>query len=133
MKEIRELRKANGDTIKQLAGKLSYDFSNLSKIERGIITPSLKILTKIADIYGVSVTYFMNDTQYSAEEAHFIKDLELSSENLTEKYNLLLDGKQLTPEESEFLIMMIRKLRETVKKNSVWNAQDLYSWVFFIA
>lgn len=119
MNKIRELRKANGDTIKQLAEKLNYDFSNLSKIERGIITPSLKILTKIADIYGVSVTYFMSDTHYSTEEAHFIKDLELSCEKLTEKYNLLLDGKQLTPEESEFLIMMIRKLRETVNKNTV--------------
>lgn len=52
MRKIREIRKQKGDTLKELADKVQYDFSNLSKIERGQVKPSIKLLSKIADIYG---------------------------------------------------------------------------------
>ncbi|WP_410255766.1 helix-turn-helix domain-containing protein [Bacillus cereus] len=45
--KIKELRKKNGDTLKSLAEKINYDYSNLSKIERGIYTPSLTLLKKL--------------------------------------------------------------------------------------
>jgi transcriptional regulator with XRE-family HTH domain len=33
MRKIREIRKLKGDTLKELADKVQYDFSNLSKRE----------------------------------------------------------------------------------------------------
>ncbi|MBY6037583.1 helix-turn-helix domain-containing protein [Fictibacillus nanhaiensis] len=114
MKKIRELRKKKGDTIKELADKIQYDYSNLSKIERGLLTPSIKLLSKIANIYEVKLTYLLDNEGFSSEEQSFMEDLELSSEDLLNKYNFLLDGKQVSQKEAEFIIMMIRKLRETL-------------------
>ncbi|KXY83670.1 helix-turn-helix transcriptional regulator [Bacillus sp. FSL W7-1294] len=37
--KIKETRKKFGDTLQSLAKKVEYDYSNLSKIERGSINP----------------------------------------------------------------------------------------------
>lgn len=119
MRRIRELRKEKGDTIKELADKIDYDFSNLSKVERGLITPSLKLLSKIAVVYDVKISYFFDQEEnLSTTEKRFIEDLELSSTDLMKRYNLLLDGEHVTNQEAEFVITLIRKLRETIKKVS---------------
>ncbi|MBD7963518.1 helix-turn-helix domain-containing protein [Fictibacillus norfolkensis] len=114
MRKIREIRKLKGDTLKELAAKVQYDFSNLSKIERGQVKPSLKLLSKIADIYGVNISYFLEEEQLSKAEQSFIGDLELSSSELMNKYRIILDGKQVTTQEADFIVSMIRKLRETI-------------------
>lgn len=114
MRKIRELRQKKGDTIKELANKIQYDFSNLSKIERGLITPSLKLLSKIADIYDVPIAYFLEEEPLSKAEQSLIKDLELSSSDLMNNYKFMLDGKEVTNQEADFIITMIRKLRETI-------------------
>ena len=114
MRKIRELRQKKGDTIKELANKIQYDFSNLSKIERGLVTPSLKLLSKIANIYDVHISYFLEEEQLTKTEQSLIEDLELSSSELMNKYKFILDGKQVTTQEADFIITMIRKLRETI-------------------
>jgi transcriptional regulator with XRE-family HTH domain len=114
MRKIRELRQKKGDTIKELANKIQYDFSNLSKIERGIVTPSLKLLSRIANIYDVNISYFLEEEQLSKAEQSLMEDLELSSSELMNKYKFMLDGKQVTSQEADFMITMIRKLRETI-------------------
>ncbi|MEM5611358.1 helix-turn-helix transcriptional regulator [Bacillus thuringiensis] len=53
---IKEIRKNFGDTLQSLAHKIDYDYSNLSKVERGIYTPSLELLYKIADVYNIEIT-----------------------------------------------------------------------------
>lgn len=60
--KMRKLRKEHNDTLKDLAQKIDYDYSNLSKMERGLYTPSIEILNKIIKIYGVSPTYFLEMT-----------------------------------------------------------------------
>jgi transcriptional regulator with XRE-family HTH domain len=116
MKKIRELRQEKGDTIKELAAKIQYDYSNLSKIERGLLTPSIKLLSKIAAAYEVNISYFLDQEEsLSKEEQDLMEDLELSSADLMKKYNFLLDGEQITDQEANFIISMIRKLRETIK------------------
>ena len=47
--KIKELRKKNKDTLKQLAEKVDYDYSNLSKVERGKYTASVELLKKITE------------------------------------------------------------------------------------
>ncbi|EOO22984.1 hypothetical protein ICM_06207 [Bacillus cereus BAG1X2-3] len=116
---IKEVRKKNGDTLKILAHKINYDYSNLSKIERGIYNPSLTLLEKIANIYAVDIKYLLGLEQKdecSVDENQFIKDIDLDSTDMLKKYNLILDGKPATKDEVELIIQVIRKLRETLQK-----------------
>lgn len=112
--KIKVLRIKNNDTLKSLANKINYDYSNLSKIERGIYQPSLDLLGKIANIYNVDMNYFFegNNTN-TLEESNFMGELDISRKELLKKYNLVLDGKKLSKTEIEFIIEVIRKLRST--------------------
>ncbi|AFU17303.1 transcriptional regulator (plasmid) [Bacillus thuringiensis MC28] len=117
--KIKEVRKKNGDTLKTLANKINYDYSNLSKIERGIYNPSLTLLKKIADIYAVDIKYLLGLEQEDKrllDENQFIRDIDLNSTDLLKKYSLMLDGKPATNDEVELVIQVIRKLRETLQK-----------------
>ncbi|MEB4819580.1 helix-turn-helix transcriptional regulator [Bacillus toyonensis] len=117
--KIKEVRKKNGDTLKTLANKINYDYSNLSKIERGIYNPSLTLLQKIADIYAVDIKYLLGLEQEDKrllDENQFIRDIDLNSTDLLKKYSLMLDGKPATNDEVELVIQVIRKLRETLQK-----------------
>jgi transcriptional regulator with XRE-family HTH domain len=112
--KIKVLRKKHNDTLKALANKINYDYSNLSKIERGIYQPSLELLRKIVEVYNVDMSYFFEgDNGYTLEENIFMGELDISNEELFKKYDLVLDGKKLSKTELEFLIDVIRKLRTT--------------------
>ncbi|WP_078412195.1 helix-turn-helix domain-containing protein [Priestia abyssalis] len=114
--KIKEIRKKNGDTLKELAKKINYDYSNLSKIERGLYEPSLSLLQKIADVYNVNVSHFFNGNNHTPEEISFVKNLDLSSKELNKKYDLLLDGKKISEPELELVIEIIRKLRKATNE-----------------
>jgi transcriptional regulator with XRE-family HTH domain len=114
--KIKVLRKKHNDTLKALANKINYDYSNLSKIERGIYQPSLELLRKIAEIYNVDMNYFFEgDNGYTSEENIFMGELDICHEELLKNYNIMLDGKKLSEEELEFAIEIVRKLRTTFK------------------
>ncbi|MEC2394042.1 transcriptional regulator [Bacillus thuringiensis serovar shandongiensis] len=116
---IKKIRKQHGDTLKELAKKINYDYSNLSKIERGIYTPSLTLLNKISNIYNVDLHYLLEldrNNKYTKNEEDFIHDIDLESQELLQKYNLILDGKSATQDELELVIQVIRKLREALEK-----------------
>ncbi|MCZ8497513.1 helix-turn-helix domain-containing protein [Priestia megaterium] len=118
MSKIKELRLKNGDTLKDLAKKINYDFSYLSKIERGVSTPSISLLKKVAITYDVNITYLIENDEhiYTSEEKDFINDLCIDVENIHARYNLTLDGKDITEEEFDFMIDVLRKLRYTLNK-----------------
>lgn len=52
---IKETRIKFGDTLQSLAEKINYNYSNLSKIERGVYTPTVDLLQKIATVYNVEI------------------------------------------------------------------------------
>jgi transcriptional regulator with XRE-family HTH domain len=113
--KIKVLRKKHKDTLMDLSNKINYDYSNLSKIERGIYQPSLELLKKIANVYNVDMNYFFDDyNDYTSDEIKFMGEVDISSnEELLKKYNLVLDGKKLSKSELEFVIKVIRNLRTT--------------------
>ncbi len=118
MNRIKELRKKNGHTLKELAAKINYDYSNLSKVERGIYRPSLELIQKISDVYCVDIkTFFEEESEYSPTECDFLGNLEIASEDLKKKYNLKLDGERLTEGEVDFIVSIIRNLRENINKS----------------
>ncbi len=59
------LRKKREWTQAELAEKINYSDKSVSKWERGEALPDLKVLTKLADLFGVTVDYFVTE---NAEE-----------------------------------------------------------------
>ncbi|UIJ69667.1 helix-turn-helix domain-containing protein (plasmid) [Bacillus cereus] len=100
---IKEVRNQFGDTLQSLSQKIDYDYSNLSKIERGIYKPSLELLDKIATVYNINI----NTLLVSDDTTHPL--------HLTETPQpLFLDGQQLSKEELDLLIQSIRLFRKTL-------------------
>lgn len=108
--KIKEVRKEFGDTLQSLAHKINYDYSNLSKVERGIYTPSLDLLDKIAKVYNIDITDLLDQPNLNNK-----KKVPLEKQCISEKYLLSLDGKQISQSELEFLIQSIRAFRHTLK------------------
>lgn len=62
MKRLRELRLENAETQLDLSVELDFDAQEISRYERGVVSPSLKRLITIADYYDVSIDYLVGRT-----------------------------------------------------------------------
>lgn len=56
-KRIADIRKEKGYTTRELADKCGVHFSNVGKIERGTYNVSIDILSKIADVLGIEISF----------------------------------------------------------------------------
>lgn len=52
---IGRLRKERAMTQEQLADALGVSFAAVSKWERGVATPELKLIAEMADLFGISL------------------------------------------------------------------------------
>lgn len=109
---IKKLRKQHKHTLQDLGDKLNFNYSNLSKIERGERKPSLDLLEQIADLYNVSVSFIL-DEELTPQERDFMSDLDLTDDELIEKYNLIVDGKKVSDKEIKMMLSVVRSLRKT--------------------
>ncbi len=57
---IATLRKNAGWTQAELAEKINYSDKSISKWERGEALPDLKVMTQLADLFGVTVDCFLS-------------------------------------------------------------------------
>ncbi|WP_226085680.1 helix-turn-helix domain-containing protein [Mesobacillus sp. S13] len=103
--KIRYLRTKNGHTLEELGNKLNFNYSNLSKIERGARKPTLEILEDIAKIYDVPVSFFFGETQELPEELKQLGEGWIKFAKKMEKRNL-------TPEEIEATLDFLEKLNK---------------------
>jgi transcriptional regulator with XRE-family HTH domain len=73
--EIRDLRKAKRMTIKELSLATSLSVGHLSEIERGIASPSIKALHDIAKALGVTIGWFLHNSEGSdpAEREYIVR------------------------------------------------------------
>ncbi len=62
------LRKKREWTQAELAEKINYSDKSVSKWERGEALPDLKVLTKLAELFGVTVDYFLTENAQDAPE-----------------------------------------------------------------
>lgn len=109
--KIKKLRKENKDTLKSLAEKIDYDWSNLSKIERGVYGTSIDILKKIAEVYNVNPNYFFGDN-YTESEVEILLEKDLTPDELKKKFNFIMpDGVPATEEEIETMVKYAMALR----------------------
>ncbi len=73
------LRKANKLTQLELAEKLNYSDKAISKWERGESLPDIVILKQLADMYGVSIDYILNEHNEEAKAKYRIPRPELNN------------------------------------------------------
>lgn len=62
MNRLRELRKAQGLTQKELGKKLNLDTSTIGKYERGVNEPSLLLCQILANFFDVTPQYLVGWT-----------------------------------------------------------------------
>ncbi|MFD2611104.1 helix-turn-helix domain-containing protein [Paenibacillus gansuensis] len=113
---IHNLREKQGFTQEELASRLGISRASLSHYETNRREPDYETLTKIADLFKVSIDYLIGRTSETSAVPEpavhdFVSELELSDEELLEKYNLMIDGKKLTKEEARRFIAFIRAER----------------------
>lgn len=103
--KIRNIRLKNNDSLEDLGKKLNFNFSNLSKIERGTRKASLELLEQIAKIYDVKLSYFFGEEgelpnelkEIGAEWVSFAKDMR---------------EQKITPEEIKAIIQVMKNINK---------------------
>ena len=83
---IKKLRKASGHTQKELAEKLGYTLKSISAYETGINEPDMDTLSKIADIYGITVDDLLTDM---GEMGLSIKDISITEDHVNNAIDIM--------------------------------------------
>jgi len=115
-RRIAQLREAQGWTQEQTATLLGISRAALSHYEKNRREPDMETLSKFADLFKVSIDYLVGRTEIadmvlSEDTRSFVDRLELSDEEILEKFDLTIDGRKLTPEESRRFIAFVRAER----------------------
>jgi len=63
---LAELRKEKGYLQKEVAAYLNVTVATISNYEKGVHTPDLNTLSRLADFYDVSTDYLLQRTKYKA-------------------------------------------------------------------
>jgi len=66
-KKLKSSRLKRDKTIQELAEKSRVSSNMISRIERGLTTPSVEILMKLAGALGVSLSYFVEDAEKGSQ------------------------------------------------------------------
>lgn len=62
-KKLKATRLRNDMTIQELAEDSGVSSNMISRIERGLTTPSVEILMKLANTFGMSINYFVEEAE----------------------------------------------------------------------
>ncbi|WP_219835810.1 helix-turn-helix domain-containing protein [Paenibacillus sp. R14(2021)] len=113
---IANLRDRRGWTQEQTAVMLGISRAALSHYEKNRREPDTDTLSKFADLFNVSVDYLVGrtavqDNKLSTPEREFVDQLELADDELLNKFDLMIDGRKLTPEEARRFIAFVRAER----------------------
>jgi len=113
---IAELRDQRGLTQEELSISLGISRAALSHYEKNRREPDFETLTKMADLFGVSLDYLIGrtnnpETTLDQDVRAFVDQLELSDADIMNKFSLTIDGKKLTTEEARRFIAFIRAER----------------------
>jgi transcriptional regulator with XRE-family HTH domain len=69
-KKLKSTRLRNDMTIQDLAERSRVSSNMISRIERGLTTPSVEILIKLADAFGMSINYFVEEAEKGVTVIH---------------------------------------------------------------
>ncbi|KKO51000.1 helix-turn-helix domain-containing protein [Paenibacillus sp. DMB20] len=113
---IAELREQRGWTQEELATSVGITRAALSHYEKNRRKPDFETLTRLADRFNVSIDYLIGRTKHEkmnmdSDAREFADSLELSDEDLLERFNLMIDGRKLTEDEAKRFIAFVRMER----------------------
>ena len=69
-KKLKATRLRNDMTIQGLAESSQVSSNMISRIERGLTTPSVEILVKLANAFGMSINYFVEEAEKGSTTIH---------------------------------------------------------------
>lgn len=72
-KKLKTTRLKNDMTIQELAARSRVSSNMISRIERGLTTPSVEILMKLAGAFGMSINYFVEEAEKGMTVVHTTK------------------------------------------------------------
>lgn len=114
---LRNLREDKRLTQKDIANKFKLAESTISMYERGEREPSFDFIKQIASFFDVTTDYLLGRSDFIYEEKadyiseknkQFIFDLNMSDEELMEKYKFVDEEKEYTDEEFKAMLQVIR-------------------------
>lgn len=73
-KKLKATRLKNDMTIQELAESSKVSSNMISRIERGLTIPSVEILMKLANAFGMSINYFVEEAEKGSTVVHTRKD-----------------------------------------------------------
>ena len=94
---IKRLRKKKGWSQSELAEKIEFSLSHITRIETGKYNPSLSVAMKLAEVFDVSLDQLVNDPEDDS------KGTTIKDKALAERIKLI---DSLDPEDREVLIRM---------------------------
>ena len=69
-RKLKSTRLRNDLTIQELAVSSGVSSNMISRIERGLTTPSVEIMVKLADAFGMSINYFVEEAEKGSTIIH---------------------------------------------------------------
>jgi len=103
---LKQLREAIGWSRDDLALRLQATYSTIAKYETGARTPDHNVITKIADLFGVSTDYLLGRTDDPTPPLQ-------KGFRVERNYPLPPPGyEELTPEEREYIDRITREFEE---------------------
>ena len=69
-KKLKATRLRNDMTIQELAESSCVSSNMISRIERGLTTPSVEIMVKLADSFGMSINFFVEEAEKGSTIIH---------------------------------------------------------------
>lgn len=73
-RKLKASRLKRDKTIQELAEMSRVSSNMISRIERGLTTPSVEILMKLADALGMSISYFVEEAEKGSTVVHTPED-----------------------------------------------------------
>lgn len=104
-KKIREARVKKGLTLEELGEKINFNYSNLSKIERGVRSPTLELLEKLAEFYEVPLSYFFGE---EIEVPDPLKKIGVEWVTFAEE----MEEKEITPDDIKAIMEILNKIKK---------------------
>lgn len=110
--KILALRKQKGWSQQQLARQIGTSGPIIGRYERGEMTPSVEVAKKLADSFGITLDYLVDDTGRLAE----IKDKAM--------LNRLTQIEELDQEEKNTIVQVIDSLLRDAKAKKTYAVQQ---------
>ncbi|WP_078428924.1 helix-turn-helix domain-containing protein [Alkalihalobacterium alkalinitrilicum] len=108
---IKDLRLSHGMTLKELGDAIEFNYSNLSKIERGNRKPAIEVLESLSNYFKIDIAYFFNGQSKTSTKENVV-DIQLI--HLTEE----MKRKNISLEELRDMIQKLDHMKNQSKKVS---------------